>query len=135
MHRRRKNHLYPIELVKKFLKHIGEADTAKKFVSKDATIECCSLLIPPDDIALTSTVRKDLKDFRASCSAYDLKIDGITEAGGDVAAFGHFDYSACPLGLPRSVYFSVWARVDVERASIVHSRWLDQIFRAEYLRE
>jgi len=123
----------PVEVVKEFLEHVGEADAANKLIASDAIVECYSLLVPGDEQAHFATSRKDLKNLQAACRTQDLQIDNILSSGEDVAAFGHFAYSACPLGLPRNVYFSIWAKVDAERARIVYFRWLDQVVRVEDL--
>lgn len=124
----------PVEVIKEFLEHVDEAAAAKKLLASDAIVECYSLLIPGDEQAHFALARRDLMTLQANRWAHDLQIDTIFSSGDDVAAFGHFSYSACPLGFPRNVQFSIWAKFDVERARVVHLRWLDQVVRAEDLR-
>lgn len=123
----------PVEVVKDFLEHVGEADVANKLIASDAIVECYSLLVPEDEQRHFALARKDLKTLQASCWAQNLQIDTIFSSGDDVAAYGHFAYSDCPLGQPRNVQFSIWAKFDVERARIVHLRWLDQVVQGEDL--
>jgi hypothetical protein len=118
----------PIELVLNFLENMmSETDATGdgEFISSDAVVDCCGHLIFADEKAGALT------NLKATCKTHDLQIDSIFGLGGDVAVFGHFAYEVWPMGVERSVLFSIWAEVDVQRGQIVRFRWLDQIVLGE----
>lgn len=123
----------PIEIVRDFLEHMDEPHAAKRLMADDARVECHSAVVRNEhkDGATIPAAKGDLEILLASCSSCNFEIDSIFACGEDVAAFGHFAYSDYPSSVPRDVYFSIWACVDVAREQVVELRWLDQFVRAE----
>jgi hypothetical protein len=121
----------PIELVLDFLENMmSGTDAAERSISDEAVIEYCGHSMPHSTSKDTKT--EALNQLKATCTAHDLQIDSIFGLGGDVAVFGNFTHKVRPsMGVERSVNFSIWAEVDIERGRIVRLRWLDQIVRGE----
>jgi hypothetical protein len=119
----------PIELVLNFLENMmSETNAAEGFIFSDAIIECCGHSMSADRKTPTHLVHQSgLDKLKTRCSAHDLQIDSVFGQDGDVAVFGHFAQEARPMGVERTVNFSIWAEADVERGRIVRFRWLDQI--------